>query len=388
LTQACPTSGPSALAGPSSSRPEELEGSSISLLGDLHPQQSVPRSPLFPPGDHLNLAVSRVRDSSFQPNLGHVRSHRTFFFSARRTRRFFYFPIGKSAPTKSFPEVSPFTTGDQLNLAISRVRDSKLPTLPFKSSDTRSGDTGIAPSTCNRGLGLMLALLATLKSRDLATSRPRRLNRRIFTLLVRESPRCAVPPYTLPRVHKNLGSSALRDSAFTRVSAPRHFTTRVLCATCTPLTLHYGPHCSSCRDIAISRPRDIRAKFSDLFLRGPETRSLAQIQRSSCIPDPTVVLLSPPRDLATWSTQCLGFQPANSRVREISRSLATCPPQMDATILSLLRRLASSRLATLNTQYLGFHPANSRVSEITRSLDTCPSDGRLTASSLPRHSRS
>jgi hypothetical protein len=34
-------------------------------------------------------------------HLGHVRFLRTFFFSARRTPRFFYFPIGKSTPTDS-----------------------------------------------------------------------------------------------------------------------------------------------------------------------------------------------------------------------------------------------------------------------------------------------
>jgi hypothetical protein len=91
--------GTSALTGSSSFSPEELQGPSISLSGNLHPQQS-------------------------------------------------------------FPEVSPLPPGDQLNLAISRVRDSKPPTLPFKSCDTRPGDTGIAPSfisaltTCNRGLGL------------------------------------------------------------------------------------------------------------------------------------------------------------------------------------------------------------------------------------------
>jgi hypothetical protein len=84
------------------------------------------------------------------------------------------------------------------------------PTLPFKSGDTRSGDTGIAPSTCDRGLGLMLALL--LQSRDLATSQPCRLNHRIFTLLVHESPRCRSHLYALPRIR--------------RISAPQRFTTR------------------------------------------------------------------------------------------------------------------------------------------------------------------
>jgi hypothetical protein len=35
------------LTEPSSSRPEELKGSSISLSEDLHPQKSIPRSPLY-----------------------------------------------------------------------------------------------------------------------------------------------------------------------------------------------------------------------------------------------------------------------------------------------------------------------------------------------------
>jgi hypothetical protein len=55
----------------------------------------------------------------------------------------------------------------------------------------------------------------------------------------------------------------------------------------------------------------------------------------------------------------------NSRVCEISRSLATCPPRWTAVNLSLLRLLTSSHLVTLNTQYSDFHPANSRVHEIS-----------------------
>jgi hypothetical protein len=53
-----------------------------------------------------------------------------------------------------------YYSGDQLNLAISWVRDSKPPNLPFNSCDTRPSDMGITPSfisaltTCNRGLGL------------------------------------------------------------------------------------------------------------------------------------------------------------------------------------------------------------------------------------------
>jgi hypothetical protein len=100
-----------------------------------------------------------------------------------------------------------------------------------------------------------------------------------------------------------------------------------------------------------------------------------------------VVLLSLPRDLTTWSTQCLDSQPANSRVREISRSLATCPPRWTAINLSPLRRLASSRLATLNTQYLGLYPANPQIREISPISATRPSqmDGLdLLATSPPR----
>jgi hypothetical protein len=69
----------------------------------------------------------------------------------------------------------------------------------------------------------------------------------------------------------------------------------------------------------------------------------------------------------------LDSQPANSRVHEISRSLATCPPRWTAINLSPLRRLASSRLATLNTQYLGLYPANPRVHEISPISATHPS---------------
>jgi hypothetical protein len=90
-----------------------------------------------------------------------------------------------------------------------------------------------------------------------------------------------------------------------------------------------------------------------------------QIQRSSCDPDPTAVLLSLPRDLATWSTQCLDSQPMNYRFHEISRSLATCPPIWMAVNLSPLRCLTSSCLVNLNTQYLGLYPANPRVRDIS-----------------------
>jgi hypothetical protein len=153
-------------------------------------------------------------------------------------------------------------------------------------------------------------------------------------------------------------------------------------------TLLWPTLSSSCRDIAFSQSRDPRAQILGPFL----TRSRYTIPRA----DPTVLLRSgsngcpslATRDLATWSTKCLGSQPANSRVREISRSLATCPPQMDGyNPLSLLRRFASSRLATLNTQYLGFHPVNSRVREISRSLPPVLLRWTATNLSLLRHSR-
>jgi hypothetical protein len=54
------------------------------------------------------------------------------------------------------------------------------------------------------------------------------------------------------------------------------------------------------------------AKLSGLFLQRSETRSLAQIQWSSCVLDPTAILLSLSRDLVTWNTQYLGFQLASS----------------------------------------------------------------------------
>jgi hypothetical protein len=155
------------------------------------------------------------------------------------------------------------------------------------------------------------------------------------------------------------------------------------------------------------------AKFSDLFLRDLKKRSLAQIQWSSCVPDPMVLLILLPLGLATWSTQMLDSQPMSSRVHEIHRSLASCPPQMDGydplapssphilvphdfahPILWLLPcelpssrdflischlfpqmdgydLLATSPLVTWSTQYLGFQPVSP---EFTRSpiFDTCP----------------
>jgi hypothetical protein len=41
---AAPPTGARPCIGPSSSRPEEFKGSSISLSGDLYPQKSVPKS--------------------------------------------------------------------------------------------------------------------------------------------------------------------------------------------------------------------------------------------------------------------------------------------------------------------------------------------------------
>jgi hypothetical protein len=222
-------------------------------------------------------------------------------------------------------------------------------------------------------------------------------------------------------VHTSLGSSALRDS-------------RILCATCIPLALRYGPHCSSCRDIAISQPRDPRGQILGPFL----ARSRDTIPRA----DPTVLLCSGsngypslatsrPRDLEYPMFGLSTCELPSSRDPSISRHLsssdgrlrssrsfvasrprasrlctpntwaftlrtpefarspisATCPLRWTATNLSPLRRLASSRLATLNTQYLGFHSANSRVCEIT---DLCHlSSFRWTAPNISplHHSR-
>jgi hypothetical protein len=38
-------------------------------------------------------------DANMHHPRGHICSHKIFFFSAQRTLRFFYFPIGKSSPT-------------------------------------------------------------------------------------------------------------------------------------------------------------------------------------------------------------------------------------------------------------------------------------------------
>jgi len=142
-------------------------------------------------------------------------------------------------------------------------------------------------------------------------------------------------------VHTSLGSSTLRDL-------------RILCATCIPLAFHYDPHCSSCRDIAISQLRDPHGQTLGPFL----ARSRDTIPRT----DPMVLLCSGSNDCPSIATsrprdleyQCLDSQPMNSRVRKIHRSLATCPLIWTAMIFSILRRLA-----TLNIQFLGFHPANS-----------------------------
>jgi hypothetical protein len=70
-------------------------------------------------------------------------------------------------------------------------------------------------------------------------------------------------------VHTSLDSSTVHDS-------------QVLCATYIPLALRYGPHCSSCRDITISQPRNPHGQILGPFL----ARSRDMIPRS----DPTVLL--------------------------------------------------------------------------------------------------
>jgi hypothetical protein len=127
-----------------------------------------------------------------------------------------------------------------------------------------------------------------------------------------------VPPYALPRVHKNLGYLALRGSTSTRVSAPRRFLTW---RPFVPPVFHsHSAMAYTTPAVRISLSRNLTTpvlKFSNLFLRVPETRSLAQIQRSSCATDPTTILLSLPRDLETWSTQMLNSHPVSFRACEI-----------------------------------------------------------------------
>jgi hypothetical protein len=131
-----------------------------------------------------------------------------------------------------------------------------------------------------------------------------------------------------------LGSLALHDSAS-------------LCATCTPLMLHYGPHCSSYQDIAISRPRDIL---------WPNSRTFScEVPRH----DPSLRSNGPPVLWIQW--------------------------------LSFSRHLATSRLGIPNVQTL--EPASSRVSKISLiSHHLSSSNGWLRSShsfvtSCPRVSR-
>jgi hypothetical protein len=170
--------------------------------------------------------------------------------------------------------------------------------------------------------------LNVITSLNLATSQPRRLNHRAFTLLVHESPRCdnsiRIHPLAtqshLILAHASPQISALRHFVTRRPHefAPRHFAT---CESLVPPVLHSrsamahtapAVGISPSRNLAIPMP-----KFSNLFLQGPETQSLAQIQQSSCVTDPTTILLSLPRDLVTWSTQMLDSKPVSSRACEI-----------------------------------------------------------------------
>jgi len=117
-------------------------------------------------------------------------------------------------------------------------------------------------------------------------------------------------------IHTILGSSTLRDS-------------RILCATCTLLTLRYGPHCSSCRDIAFSRPRDLRGQILGPFL----ARSRDTIPRA----DPTVLLCSESNGCPSLTAsrphdfeyQMFGLSTYELPSSQDHRSIATCPPQMD-----------------------------------------------------------
>jgi hypothetical protein len=75
---------------------------------------------------------------------------------------------------------------------------------------------------------------------------------------------------------------------------------------------------SSYQDIASRNLTIPIAKFSDLFLRDSDTRSLIRIQQSSYDPDPMIIHLLASRVIVTLSTQYLGPHPANSQVREIT----------------------------------------------------------------------
>jgi hypothetical protein len=141
---------------------------------------------------------------------------------------------------------------------------------------------GIVPSTCNCGLGLMLAPLMTSRPRYLVTlpveplifypPSPRVLEMRSPTLCSTMHPQESWLLITSrPDIHMRCIFLALPSS-------------QIICATCIPLAPRYGPHCSSCRDIAISQPRDPRGQILRPFL----ARSRDTIPRS----DPTILLCS------------------------------------------------------------------------------------------------
>jgi hypothetical protein len=106
----------------------------------------------------------------------HVRSHRIFFFSARRTLRFFYFPIGKSAPTVLSCGPLPGCIGGS-ELVTSRVQR-----LNTGFSDPRDP---------------MVSQLADFSLREFAT---RDLATRETKLLVLQSPIPEVPKLRCARV--------------------------------------------------------------------------------------------------------------------------------------------------------------------------------------------
>jgi hypothetical protein len=260
---------------------------------------------------------------------------------------------------------------------------------------------GIVPSTYNRGLGLMLAPLATSRPRYLATSPV-------------EPSRFHPPSPRVPEMHGPTLYSATcpLESRLLGTSCLGAHDSRILYATCIPLALCYGPHYSSCRDITFPRPHDPHGQILGPFL----VRSRDTIPRS----DPTVLLCSKSNGYPSFATSrprdleypMFGFSTCeflSSRDLLIS---TTCPLLMDNydllapssphilaprdfahPILGLLPyELLSSRdhsischlslqmdgsqpprhLATCEAKGLPFRSSNARVCEMRESPDTRP----------------